>query len=325
MRPWKVPKIWNGDCFIIGGGPSILKQLNVEEEIIKGICNKTLPKSVLSGYFSAIHNQNVIAVNDAFYIGDWIDVSFFGDNRWFDWHKDNLYNFKGLKTTCDTKLLESPDIMRSYGLKVIKRGNELEGLTDNPAQVNWNSNSGAASINLAYHLGARRIFLLGFDMCLSVDRSMTNWHGVHRTRENKPIRGLPFNRHLNYFPRIKQDANRLGLEIINCNPDSRIEQFEKITYREALSRIGIIERKKPIIGWHYGTQDWAFRNLVNELVKQMSEVSHVFNTQGDVNVLLDIKQIDKLKHLPNIIMHIDGNRWYEEAIHEKIKNKTDKY
>ncbi len=77
-------------------------------------------------------------------------------------------------------------------------------------------NIGAAAINLAYHTGATRVFLLGFDMNLG-NSSRQHWHNVYNRGpivEPKRIKKLPFRRHLRYFPNIAYDAKELGLEII---------------------------------------------------------------------------------------------------------------
>jgi len=54
---WTAPRIWDGgECFILGGGPS----LRVEQ-------------------VSSLQGHRVIAVNQAYKLGNWIDVLFFGD------------------------------------------------------------------------------------------------------------------------------------------------------------------------------------------------------------------------------------------------------
>ena len=54
---WTAPRIWDGgECFILGGGPS-LAAVDVGQ----------------------LRGRRVIAVNQAYKLGDWIDVLFFGD------------------------------------------------------------------------------------------------------------------------------------------------------------------------------------------------------------------------------------------------------
>jgi len=98
--------------------------------------------------------------------------------------------------------------------------------------VAWNQNSGAAAISVAVHAGAKRIFLLGFDMKLKADAQ--HWHSEYRTAGVK-ARALPFNRHLQGFPFIAADAKRLGVEIFNVCPESAIPDFKKVTLKEVKS------------------------------------------------------------------------------------------
>lgn len=48
------------------------------------------------------------------------------------------------------------------------------------------------------------------------------------------------------------------------------------------------------IGWHIGTQSWAFRNAVVALRKEMKEHDNLINEKGDVNILFSIDQLGQL-------------------------------
>ena len=75
---WKIPKIWEGQtCYILGGGPS-LTRMNLD--LIKG--------------------KHIIGVNNAYRLGDWVDICWYGDCRWFDWHQHHLRYFPGFVATC---------------------------------------------------------------------------------------------------------------------------------------------------------------------------------------------------------------------------------
>jgi len=102
------------------------------------------------------------------------------------------------------------------------------GLSDKKYKVSWNYNSGACAINLAYHFGVKTVFLLGFDM-KPVD-NQTHWHNEYGKKTSKTV----FEKHLKGFPFIKADAERLGLKIYNVNPDSAIQEFEKVSLKEIL-------------------------------------------------------------------------------------------
>jgi hypothetical protein len=222
---WKVPKLWEGStAIIIGGGPSMLKQFNVPDSIIQDVYAGKIQPSAYSPYLEQIHKSHVIAVNVAYKIGTWIDVVFFGDPSTWQEDKANLVQFKGLRVTC------AKELDNDTRLKWLQRDpRKRHGISTNPEMVSWNNNSGAAAINLAVHMGAKRIILLGFDMKLDKEKNQ-HWHKFYSTSE-KQIASA-FRRHLTGFREIKQDADQLGIEIINANPDSAITQFPRMNFKD---------------------------------------------------------------------------------------------
>lgn len=168
----------------------------------------------------------VIGVNDAFKLGDFIDFIWFGDQRWYEWNRDLLIEQckLGRVYTCAESIEDDPMI------RCFKRGKPL-GIETSLNQVSWNRASGASAINFSYHLGARKIILIGFDLKRG-SNGETHWHDYHKTKD-KDIDTL-FLRYLEPFKKIKEDADKLGIEIINVNPDSAIQEFPKMSIKEAL-------------------------------------------------------------------------------------------
>lgn len=232
---WKVPRLWNeGECWIIGGGPSLPKEFGVPEETIAAVRKRELPPSVYSPYMSAIHGKHVIGINSAFLIGNWIDIVFFGDRGWFFNNRKELADFPGIKVTCHGTLNKTE--YHKEKIKFVgKDRNHSKGITPRHNMVSWNMNSGAAAISLAVHLGVKRIILLGFDM--SLDEEMRqHWHSLYGTAGARadPVR-LPFHRHLRGFPVIEKDAKKMGVKIINASPRSAIMCFDKRSVKDILS------------------------------------------------------------------------------------------
>lgn len=187
---WTVPKLWpDGECFILGGGPS-LKLIDIER----------------------LRGRRVIAVNNAYQLGDWIDVMFYGDCRWHDWHKERLKGFGGLKVTV------CPSHTYKGDVKVVERRNSPEGLQSNPSRIAWNRCSGNCAVNLAVHFGVKRIILLGYDMH-KVD-GQSNWHKDHPSSLNP--KHDPYFRFLKPWPFIARDARRMHVEILNATPGSAL-------------------------------------------------------------------------------------------------------
>lgn len=231
---WQVPKMWEGgDVWIIGGGTSVPKQFGIPNEIVQSVVKGDSTPAVYSPYLSALHDKHVIGINVAYLIGDWIDIVFFGDKGFFLSHESRLARFPGLKVTC----YSGAD--RIKWVKFLQRDTKHpKGISSNPKLISWNMNSGSAAINVAAHSGAKRIILLGFDMKLD-EKSKQHWHGLYRQGGVAPLRkgrqSLPFDRHMRGFDEIAKDARRMGIEIINCSPESAIKQFRKITVKELLN------------------------------------------------------------------------------------------
>jgi hypothetical protein len=192
----------------------------------------------------------VVASNDAYELGPW-DAMVFVDCRWYDWgHREKLLDWAGIKVTTCKK------IRNNQGVHVVQKRGHPYGLSINPNILSWNLNSGACAINLATLLGAKRIFLLGFDMrkrpkCAKCEmpnaadaapcpfcgsKKMTipeqNYHRAHLSTGGPKHK--PYGRFLRPMPHILQDANKQGVQIINATPGSLIKQFPIVDPEEIL-------------------------------------------------------------------------------------------
>jgi hypothetical protein len=235
---WSVPKMWeDGDVWILGGGPSVTKQFNIPDKVVQSVMEGTSPLSIYSPYMSALHDKHVIGINISFMIGDWIDMMFFGDEKFYTIYKEHLAMFPGLKVSCHVNMKSVPWI--KY---LEKDGRKAQGISPKPNAVGWNNNSGAAAISVAANAGAKRIMLLGFDMCKD-EKNRKHWHNVYASIETRQIikarninrvAPLPFERHLRGFPAIARDAKARGIEILNVSPDSKITVFPKVSVKDIL-------------------------------------------------------------------------------------------
>jgi len=236
---WSVPPIWEGgDVWILGGGSSVPKQFGIPDDVIQNVVKGISPPSAYSPYMSALHNKHVIGINVAYLIGEWIDMCFFGDGKFFTPHKERLAKWPGLKVTCFKGLEKVPWV--KY---LLQDAAHSRGISKDPSTVSWNVNSGSAAISVAAHTGAKRIILLGFDMRFN-NEGERHWHHLYKGVSSEPpiIKGrrratnppFDFSRHLRGFPQIAEDARKMGIEILNASPDSAITQFPKFTVKELL-------------------------------------------------------------------------------------------
>lgn len=203
------------------------RQFDIPQEIISKVQSRELPPSAYSPHLSPIHHEHVIGINNAYMLGDWQDAVFFGDCAWYNIHRLKLAQFRNLKVTCCPRF-ENKGQGAMEGVKYLKKdSSHRHGITGNRSRVSWNSNSGAAAISLARHFGVRRIVLLGFDMNLGAGGA-SHWHRGHGNKRQ------PFRKHLEGFPQIAEDAREMGIEILNCSPDSAIEVFPKVALKDVL-------------------------------------------------------------------------------------------
>lgn len=201
---WSVPRDWEGEtCAILGCGPSLRGQ-----------------------DLSPLAGLRVIAINDAFRLYPTCDILYFSDRAWWDGphgRRDNVgrYFRGGCIVTMENDI---GGILRL-------RNTGPTGLETSPDGVRHGSNSGYQCINLAVHLGVRRIILLGFDMrCVDGE---THWgprpeqqsvHGFTRTLDVM----------LKKFETLVDPLAAAGVEVVNCSPGSRLTVWPMVSLEEAL-------------------------------------------------------------------------------------------
>jgi hypothetical protein len=92
-------------------------------------------------------------------------------------------------------------------------------------------NSGYQAVNIASLMGARRIILVGYDHKIG-NSNGKHWFGEHPQAINKIS---------NYgywmktaWSKVPKSAEKLGVRIVNCTPDSALTMFDVSTLEEEL-------------------------------------------------------------------------------------------
>ncbi len=196
MPFWKPKQVWlNQDVFIIGGGNSLK------------LFDWNLLKSELT-----------IGCNDAYKHGSEITkLCIFGDLKWFNVHKQELLKYEGVLFT------NAPSLCQKNLDWVWTMDRNPKGLHKDA--LGWNGNTGAAAINLALLLGAKRVFLLGFDMHLSKG-GKSNWHDNNIDKPDAEI----YPKFLEGFDKLYVDLPKKFPEakIFNVTDNSSLELFPKL-------------------------------------------------------------------------------------------------
>lgn len=197
-----VERIWPGETFVIlGGGPSLTL---ADVEAVRG-------------------RARVIAVNDAYRLAPWADVLYACDAKWWTWH-NGVPTFAGLKFA-----LEAP-AGDWLGVEVL-RNTGYSGLETARDGLKTGRNSGYQAINLAVHLGAARIVLLGFDMGLDVD-GRSHWFGEHP----EPM-ASPYDQMIELFRTLPEPLKAAGVEIVNCSRRTRLDAFRIADLETVLAEV----------------------------------------------------------------------------------------
>lgn len=196
------PNHWVGETVLVVGGGFSLKGFD----------------------WDRISNGNVIGINNAYALGDWISFVLAGDPDWMNWHWNNLYRVRVPIIAVTPTDPEHPNVQWL--------GRAQHRMSYMRHQLGWFDNTGMSGICLAARLGAARILLLGFDMKLGTDGE-SNWHPNY---VNEPDQNS-YPRFMDVGLKLKQqlDERYPWIEVINCNPDSEMDLFPRMKLRTALS------------------------------------------------------------------------------------------
>lgn len=162
----------------------------------------------------------LLVVNDAWELAPWANWLFASDLRWWDGRWNH-----GVKDFAGEKWTRDPVAFKKYGLKYVE-SKPYDGLSYERNVIHEGCNSGYMAINLALHLGASRVLLLGYDAKGSVGK--THFFGRHDSR------GIPDRPDYGDLPAQFARMKPKGLEVINCTRDTAITCFKRMSLEDAL-------------------------------------------------------------------------------------------
>lgn len=192
------------DWFILASGPSLTQN---DVDLLK--------------------DKNVIAINDNYKLAPWAKVLYACDAHWWVWHKDSVRDFKGeLWTQSESWSDDQRKEVSHLNIKTITSKGGA-GLSTDPDIIYQGANSGYQAINLAYHFGAKRIILLGYDMQNTGGKS--HWFGEHPNGVSPKYNSI-----IPFFQTIADQLPSLDLEVINCTRETQLECFAKSSLEDVL-------------------------------------------------------------------------------------------
>ncbi len=170
-----------------------------------------------------------IAVNRTVELAVAADMLYAGDGPFWQVHP-LARHFPGVKVCLFADGVSSRrSCMPPEGVHML-RWSGVTGFDPDPSYIRTGKNSGYAALHVAAHTGARRILLCGYNM------GAKNWHA----RYAPPLRNTKPEQYAIWRPMFGGLARALaglGIEVLNCTPDSALDAFPKVTLDEALDLV----------------------------------------------------------------------------------------
>ena len=184
----------------IGGGPSLTPE---------------------DAYYALQYADVTIAINNAVDMVPLAPICYAADYQWWEL-RQGLPWFRGARFSLP------PFNRERYPNVHVLRMTGPDGLELDSTGLRSGGSGGYQAINLAVHLQADRVLLLGYDMKPAAD-GRHHWHEPHAG-----------DRHLNYalrlpaFETLVEPLRRIGVDVVNCTPDSALTTFPTRSLREVL-------------------------------------------------------------------------------------------
>lgn len=182
--------------------------------------------SSLEGFnFHSLSDKITIAVNKSFQHLSNPTVIYWSDYRVYRWYENEILAYKNAHKVTNKPLPDNNAV-----INLLSTGKF--GLERDPHGLRDGGNSGYAAINLAYHLGAKKIVLLGFDM--KVINGKSHFHegyDVHKKPDQRVYERLM----LPSFDSMADLLKKQKVQVYNASPESAITCFQKIDLGQIFS------------------------------------------------------------------------------------------
>jgi hypothetical protein len=196
-----IPRLWPGETFIcLASGPSLTAE---DVNACRG-------------------HGRIIAVNDTIRLAPFADVLYACDGRWWDYHR-GVPSFSGLKYGLSVKVGKWSGVVRLSNTGV-------QGFEPGSHGVRTGGNSGYQAIQVAAHLGAARILLLGYDMKVGA-KGRTHFFGEHPAIIRS---GSNYGTLCAYYRSLAKPLAALGIPVVNCSRETALTCFPRMTLSQAL-------------------------------------------------------------------------------------------
>jgi hypothetical protein len=162
-------------------------------------------------------------VNDCWRLAPWADALYACDERWWRVKRPQANEFAGLQITQN-------DVAAARDGLVKVQSHNRKGLCRDAWQVHQGLNSGFQAVNLAYHFGARKLVLIGFDMSPSAT-GRTHWFGDHPKGLQVPS---PYKDFVKAFGPLADGLRAEGVDVANCSLKTALTCFRTANLTDEL-------------------------------------------------------------------------------------------
>lgn len=200
-----VPRLWPGSTVVcLAPGPSLT---SADAELARA-CAKT------------------IVINDAVRVMPFADVLYSSDQYWLP-KQNGVPTFRGLKFAVAPRQGQARHPFEKWPDIQVVANTGYDGLETSPTGLRTGKNSGYAAINLAVHLGAARILLLGYDMGIGPNGE------AHFDGLKKP--NPPYESFRAVYKTLVEPLRSLGVVVVNCSRQTALTVFPRLSLAEGLS------------------------------------------------------------------------------------------
>ena len=191
--PLVIPRLWHGEPFIVvGAGPSLCK-VDTEAIILKS-------------------RARLVVVNDAWQLVREADVIYAADAQWWQ-DRTHIHDW----VMPPFKFTAQPSAQTYRPSAILVNVVKGYGISTDPSKIHSGGHGGHQAINLAVHLGASSIVLLGFDF--QPDASgRHHFFGEHPNRTH-----VNYEDKIRHFSTLAADLAALDIPIVNCSRATAID------------------------------------------------------------------------------------------------------
>lgn len=198
-----VPRCWPGATIVcLGSGPSLHQDdlLTVQ----RAPCR-------------------VLAISDALRLAPWADVHYAPDDRWWGWHAR-----WALRCPVFLRYTLSPRVAFEHPVVQVINYRSGVQVSDDPALLYTGGHAGFQAPQLARHLGAARIVLLGYDAQPDVG-GRHHFFGDHPDGTH-----LPYDQWRDVYSVLHRELTARGVTVVNASRSTAITAVPRVSLDEAL-------------------------------------------------------------------------------------------